>query len=302
MKQVSLSLLFCAAISMVAPIAVSQKRLTDAGPSTDGLACSTFSWFSDKNSSTAGIHVPITIAGKQYSYQLDTGADVMIAYGAGEHKNWVEKKEFSVAGPVQFAGMTVTSVPMFRMKDTSDVDVQGTMGLDFLVGHTFLIDFPKNRVCLLNRGDLPDSLNQAATWVPAEIRNGKLFLNNVSLNGKPINLIYDSGSSPDEVDVDFPLWKEATGKQTAAEATTHHFAQTWGEQVDYVVAKATGTLQLGKREYSNPKLTASPSRPNSFQKNIFGASGVLGNALFLQSIVILDLGSHPYFGVIPISR
>ena len=146
--------------------AIAQKTAIVSAPTTDGLVCSRFDWFADANTPKAGIRVPITIAGKQYSYQLDTGADVVIAYGHGEREGWVKKSDFTLVNQIQFAGMTLPSIPLFRMESVSDADVQGSVGLDMLIGCSFVIDFPKRKVCLLNRADMPDSLSRAATWVP----------------------------------------------------------------------------------------------------------------------------------------
>jgi hypothetical protein len=92
-----------------------------------------------------------------------------------------------------------------------DEGLQGTIRLDILVGHVFVIDFPK-RVCLMNRADVPESLMEAPTWVPARISDGK------------------------------------------------------------------------------------------FRENFFGTQGALGNGLFFNSIVILDVGSHPEFGIISLNN
>ena len=275
-----------------------QAKLT-----TDGIPCSSFRWVPDSNSPTASMLVPITINGQKFEYQLDTGADVLIAYGKTEHKGWVAKQDFIAVKNVQFAGMSLPSFPIFRLKDVGDEDVQGTVGLDILVGHTFIIDFPKRRVCLINRADMPDSLNRAASWTAAEIRGGKLYLDDVVLNGKALDgVIYDSGNSPEELSLDFSLWKVATGKGSGEQATSRKVALTWGKEVEYVSAKATGSLQLGERTYSSPTLTACPSRPTNYHDHANGGSGAFGNALFLNSILILDLGSHPEFGIVSVPQ
>ena len=296
-------LLLAYTFSLIAPVTV-HAQSTPNGPSTDGLHCASFKWAPDANSPHAAILVPISMDRQQYWYQLDTGADVLIAYGSAEHKGWIAKKDFTAVRNIEFAGMSLPTFPVFPMKQTpASKDVQGTVGLDIFVGHAFIIDFPKQRVCLLDRADIPDSLSEAASWTPAEIRQGKLFLDNITLNGKPLTgVIYDSGTSPEELAVDVPLWLEATGRKSTADATTHKFAETWGQKVEYVTASATGSLTIGDRTYANALLTASPSRPTSFHDNVNGASGALGNALFMKSIVILDLGSHPEFGVISLSK
>ncbi|QHN04478.1 hypothetical protein FTO74_14730 [Granulicella sp. WH15] len=275
-------------------LAKAQGQTTPGKPSTDGIRCSRFEW----NAGKSVMRVPITVNGQHYWYQLDTGADVVIPYGAKEHAGWTEKSSFTRAPRVQFAGMFFSSIPVYRMKNIPDKDLQGSVGLDILVGHTFVIDFPRQRICLMNRADLPDALNRAADWIPAQIRDGKLFLS-AELNGQKLpDLIYDSGDSPDELSVDFDLWKAATNLKGAEDTATHQVDQIWGKEVESVTAKSTGDLRLGQHTYSHPVLSTTPSRPNFFRDNVFGASGSLGNALFFSSIVILDLGSHPQFGVV----
>jgi len=91
---------------------------------------------------------------------------------------------------VRFAGMTFSSMKGFPAKDMpvspDPKDPHGTVGLELLLGKTFVMDFPKQRVCLLERGDLPESLDQAADWASAEIRHGKLYVD-LELNGKKLD-------------------------------------------------------------------------------------------------------------------
>ena len=44
-------------------------------------------------------------------------------------------------------------------------------------------------------------------------------------------------------------------------------------------------------------MTTIPAQPDTFRRED-DAQGLLGNALFEGSIIILDLGSHPRFGII----
>ena len=115
------------------------------------------------------------------------------------------------------------------MPDSPDPnDLHGTVGLELLIGYAFVIDFPKQSICLLERADLPKSLTRAADWAGAEIRHGKLFVD-VDLNDKKLDgILYDTGSSPVALSVDFSLWKEATGRSGTKDATTHASADSWG--------------------------------------------------------------------------
>jgi hypothetical protein len=275
-----------------------QNTTAVSEPSTDGIPCSKFEWSGDSNSKRAIMRVPISMNGMQYWYQLDTGADLVIPYGNKEHEGWISKGDLTQIPKVRFAGEFLPSILAYRMKNVSDQSLQGSVGLDILVGYAFVIDFPKQRVCLMNRPDLPERLIQAASWVPAEIRNGKLFVR-ADLNGEKLNsIIYDTGSSPDELLMDLDRWKAFTRKASASDATIRESAQSWGKQIEFVGATATGDLRLGDRTFRHPVITTAPTEPTNYHDNYFGADGVLGNALFFNSTVILDLGAHPRFGII----
>jgi hypothetical protein len=271
---------------------------------TDGLACSKFEWGSSTISDKSAMLVPISLNGKQYLYQLDTGADVLIPYGPVLEQGWTARGGKIVRIPnVRFAGMTFSSVLGYQNKDMSvssdPKDPHGTVGLELLIGKTFVMDFPKQRVCLLELGDLPESLEHAADWSDAEVRHGKLYVD-LELNGKKIGKIfYDTGSSPDALAVDFDLWKEATGKSGTKDATTHFsFCCAWGHELEIIGAPASGDLKIGNKVYPKPMMTATPAAPDSYRTGYWEGQGLLGNALFTGSIVILDLGAHPKFGII----
>jgi hypothetical protein len=213
-----------------------QRRASASAPrgnvTTDGLYCSRFEWNSDSVSDKAVMRVPISLDGKMYWYQLDTGADVLITYGPPRHEGWSPRGNAVRIPRVRFAGMSFSSIlgyPMRNMPDSPHPeDLHGTVGLELLIGHAFVIDFPKQRICLLERADLPENLAREVDWTPAEIRHGKLFVD-LDLNGKKLDgILYDTGSSPDALAVDFGLWKEATGRSGTKDATTHANAQSGG--------------------------------------------------------------------------
>jgi hypothetical protein len=189
-------------LSVAQPPPHSKKPQTQPIPDQfDGLSCSSFDWNAEKSV----MRVPLSLNGKHYFYQLDTGADVVIAYGNRPHKGWSPKEGEMRIPRARFAGMSFPAILAYPMKTISDENLQGTVGLDLLVGRTFIIDFPKKRICLIERADLPDSLIRAADWSDAEIRHGKLFIN-LTLNGKKLDeILYDTGSSPTALDLDLNL-------------------------------------------------------------------------------------------------
>ena len=264
---------------------------------TDDLSCSRFEWNADKDV----MRVPISLDGRMYWYQLDTGSDVVAVYGAAKHEGWSPQGSAVRIPNVRFAGLSIAAILGYPMKNMVDSpnpeDLHGTVGLDPLIGHVFIIDFSKQRICLLERPDMPENLSREADWSPAEIRHGKLFLK-IALGDKKLDgIFYDTGSSPDALLVDFRVWKQATGRSRARDATTHDTAQSWGRELEFIGAPASGDLKIGKHVYKRPLVSTTPAQPESFRTES-GSDGLLGNALFGDSIIILDLGSHPQFGII----
>ncbi len=257
------------------------------------LPCTAFSW----NSERSVMHVPIDMNGKTYKYQLDTGADVVIPYGNSEHDGWAKKHEGVRIPDVRFAGARFPAIVAYRFPQVSDVDVQGSVGLDLLMGRVFVIDFPAQRICLFSRADLPDALDTAADWTPAEVRHGKFFIT-AEFDGQPLDgVFYDTGSSPSTLMVDHPLWERLTKQMDGSGAKTSGDAISWGTKQHYIGAPAKGVLKIGAHSFANPKVDTNTSKPNDFKESS-QAQGSLGNALFMKSIVILDLGSHAQFGLI----
>lgn len=282
-----------------------QDRASDrakrSSVTTDGLSCSRFEWNSDGTSNKAVMRVPISLDGDAYWYQLDTGADVVIPYGSPKRKTWSPRGDAVRIPNVRFAGISFSAILGYPRRDVPDSPspqgLHGTVGLEILIGHTFVIDFPKQRICLLERPDLPESLKREADWSPAEIRHGKLFVD-LALNGKKLDgILYDTGSSSDALDVDLSLWREATGRSGTKDATTHSSGQSWGHQLEIIGAPASGDLKIGNHVYPRPLMTTVPAQPDTYRTE-YRAQGLLGNALFTGSIIILDLGAHPSFGII----
>lgn len=280
---------------------LASARLQRGSATTDGLSCSRFEWISREGiSDKAGMLVPISLNGKRYWYQLDTGAVRVIPYGSAKQEGWSPRGTAVRIPRVRFGGMFLSSILAYPTKDMPDSrshSPRGTVGLELLIGRAFVIDFPKQRICLLERADVPDDLSREADWSPAEIRHGKLFVD-IDLNGKKLNgIFYDTGASSYALDVDLSLWKEATGRSETKGATTHFSVPSWGHELEFIGAPASDNLKIGSHVYQDPLLTTQPAQPDTYRTE-YDAQGLLGNALFTGSIIILDLGGRPRIGII----
>jgi hypothetical protein len=106
---------------------------------TDGLNCSRFERNADTISEKAVMRVPISLDGKLYWYQLDTGADVVIPYGSPKHEGWSPRGDAVKIPRVRLAGMFFSSILGYPMRNVPDslrrLDLHGTVGLEPLIGH-----------------------------------------------------------------------------------------------------------------------------------------------------------------------
>jgi hypothetical protein len=282
-----------------APISTQAPQPADT---ISSLSCSSFKWISSPVSDKSGILVPITLDGRNFWYQLDTGAPGLLPYGSAIEEGWSKRGSAYRIPNVHFAGMTFTSVLGYPDKDMqvppNPIEPHGTVGLELLIGKVLVIDMPRQRVCLLERGDLPESLGYAADWSDAEIRKGKLYMD-LELNGRKLDdIFYDTGASSLSMRVDMNLWKEATGKSGISDAQARYkLCCSWGHEIELIDAPASGNLKIGSHVFQKPRMTTKPANPDQFRKENWG-QGLLGNEPFARSIVILDLGVSPRFGII----
>jgi hypothetical protein len=94
------------------------------------------------------------------------------------------------------------------------------------------------------------------------------------------------------------LWKEATGKSGISDAQARYkLCCSWGHEIELIDAPASGNLKIGSHVFQKPRMTTKPANPDQFRKENWG-QGLLGNEPFARSIVILDLGVSPRFGII----
>lgn len=287
----------CVGQSVPAAKAPAAKPRAEA-PLTDGMACSPFLWGADgADRPEAKMLVPVTIDGKPFVYQLDTGSDEVTVYGSQAHPEWKPLAQGVRMTDLQFAGMTLRSVVAYPLPAVPDTEAQGSIGLDPLVGKVLVIDFPRRRVCLSEAADVPPAVVRAAQWNGAEVRHGKFFVR-AEINGKRSNrLAFDTGAMGAGLVMDLEPWKAATGKSGVAEATGKFSSSIWGNAVEYVSAPLTGDMVVSNRVFEHPQVATAPLRDKEYV-DTFQADGVLGTGPFHDSIVILDLTGHARFGLI----
>jgi hypothetical protein len=181
----------------------------------------------------------------------------------------------------------------------------GTLGLDFLMQRILTIDYPNDRFRVCDSlNELPEELLKKARFTKVRIKLGKLFLEELEFDNKPLRGIFlDTGSS--RFTLVFLLksrWEKFTGKKDT-QGDCYLELPAWGKKVSLVGAKAKGSLRLRDLEIENPMIYFDPHLPVIGLKRflmrigmlIFKVNGIMGNEPFYNEYtVILDLQQNRF--------
>jgi hypothetical protein len=171
--------------------------------------------------------------------------------------------------------------------------IAGTIGLDVLICHVVVLDFPARRIYIMLRGDLPAAARGHTSWTPAAIRGGKFFVH-ARLNGADCDSLFlDTGSSAFPLIVDADHWKTLT-RPTAKEVSV----SAWGKQVKLVGQPALGAIEIASLRVDHPLVFRRPEDPGGSRQRPHAVSGLIGNALFWDDILVLDFGATPQLGIL----
>ena len=267
------------------------------------LTCTSFDWVHTDEVERVAMVVPVVLDGQPYRLQLDTGADYSMVYGdIADQREWPVIGGFPRLAPsAEIGGMSLGPIHILQNASmVPDDESQGTLGLDQLIGHVTVIDYPGQRFCLMERGAAPEAVWMETIWSPADLRNGKLFLP-VTLDGEPLDaLAFDTGSSASAVFVDYAPWLALTGAADSTEATTRWVGTSWGETITVAGRPIQGQLQIGARIVPSEAAAAftTLNDPEDFAGWPFRIGGLVGNAGLWDRVVVLDLGVVPRFGVV----
>lgn len=288
-------------LALLSSFSFAQKEQTGVGGLMGNLHCTNFEWLAVTGiSDKAALRIPVILDKKTYWYQLDTGADATIVYGSEAKRwGWEQGQRFVRVPNVNVGGLEIPAILANvrpEMK-ANPKDAEGTVGLDVLIGHIVVLDFPNQHFCVVPRADAPLDIGKHTKWVPAEIRDRKFFVT-VKVNGTDLDAVFfDTGASLFDLNVDIDRWKLLTGRSGETEATKRITVNSWGKPVTFYGAPALGSLEVGPIRLNTPTVYYNGSQPDSFKKWPFRVQGAMGNAPFWKEMVVLDLGSHPAFGI-----
>ena len=300
-----------------APPAAAQAALAPQ----DSIAWSEFRWgagtIGGRTYPHAAILVPVTSEelGGTWWLQLDTGADA----GLWIYRNpltqllarrgvaYDSARAVRVSGRIGGYPLRDEPVQVRRFRGdtihTNDPAPKiGTLGLSFLAHRTLLLDLPRNRFALLDSAAaLPPEVARRVSWVPATLRNGKLFIP-LTLNGHQYDaFFYDTGASMFALSTTPEVWRRITGRNGMELENAVMRVPSFGDTVVLKGAPVEGRATIGPAAVSRPVayyVAAGPDRLD-FRTWSFRVDGLVGNAFFGDRyLIVLDL-PRGRFGLVP---
>src|SRR5579875_2623649 len=248
--------------------------------------CSTFRWVPNGAHEHGAIEVPVELNGQTYWFQLDTGSNSTMLYGdEAEKKHWAAQgSHLFRAKSLKVGGVEFPAVVLLERKDMPSGS--GTLGLDVLLNHLVLIDYPNERFCIFDPLTFPKALGNPVTMSPASLVRGKLLLS-VQIGGEQRNdFFFDSGSNDFPIMVEHSLWTKLTGRSGVTDAQTRVEGTQWGKNKVWPGAQALLPISVVGLPLKEPLVFY--EEDGFFSKN-FAAAGLIGNAAFSDSILFLDL-------------
>lgn len=264
-----------------------------------------FTWFGaqlgNEHIERLAIHVPVMLAGLagEHHLQLDTGASHTVLHGGAlrdlDPAFVPVGRSMAVTGTI--AGVEVTNeavdlIPDFRATVVrgTPAPVVGSLGLSFFAQRILVLDYAGGRFTVIPKdAELPDRLEQRAQFLPATLRNGKLYVP-VTFDGRPqTDVFFDTGASAFALITSPERWRALTGLQGRESSTVRRTGSSWDTDLTLIGARMRGQLAVGQAVIKRPVIwhTADSRFTFSAWPN---TSGFIGSEVFAERfIVILDL-------------
>ncbi|MBO2010235.1 hypothetical protein [Hymenobacter negativus] len=272
-------------------------------------ATTSFTWWADTARGRAMPHaavlVPVRLPGcpRTCYFQFDTGAPYSLLYTeslASLQAAYPTLPFAQAADTVRdfrcSLGQSQLLAHWVRVKphgphnlpaDTATAFIIGTLGADVIDGRSLVLDFAHRRFSL--DAHLPDSLAQRATFVPLAFENRRVLLT-MNLQGKPRQLLYDSGTSAFSLLTSHGEWD----RLAQPGAPVHKVdVKSFDRTLTSYTAPTAATLELDNTVPPLPLGTTTYMEGISLTQSMLmrfsGMGGMLGNRAFDEQTILLDV-------------
>lgn len=314
-------------LSFFSGLSAQSTRQLKKKATTENIPWISFKWVGDSIGNRyfdkAYINIPLKIENLPYQFdaQFDLGAFATIIYGksithytsfspnlkeSGDTLR-IKGKKFPLyknltlhLDKVKFPNLTVVKLPGFGKEISPDsvktktVKHIGTIGVDLCANKTLLIDYPNQKIAILN--DIPESLLAKTEFLPAKFNKNDRVMIPFTIGDKTEYLMFDTGSSAFPL-ITFPKYAELI-TDSKEPITDSLGISSWGSVHQMYKKKMNKKMYLGKNPVKNEYVYYSDKAASSqkfFDDN--GIFGFTGNVLFLDKILVIDF-KNKKFGVI----
>ncbi|WP_147320700.1 hypothetical protein [Hymenobacter lapidiphilus] len=296
-----------------------------SAPSVPAYPWFPFEWYTAKikgKEYKAAIFIPIKVRDLQANFaaQFDLGSDATLLYGDALKNYFATRaqlyalldttrrgmsdsgiRNYGTTGlPVAF-GPTQVARPLFMAGYGDEVPVDslhtksqklvGTIGGDFVVGKVLVIDYPQQRMCVL---DSVDAYWQARTsFVTSQVRNNRMHIP-LTIEQRTYWVLFDTGSSLFTLTTDEQTWR---GIAQPGPPTDTLVVNSWGKPVAYYAAPAQSAVYLGTHQVPPAKAWFTRDQRHLEFMKAAEIEGLTGNALFQNDVIVLDF-KRSRFGVV----
>lgn len=271
----------------------------------------------------AAILIPFRLAGipGSFTMQFDLGAPVSMLYGntAGpllaRHPELLQKLDTAnktgiiegrPVGALQDVSFYLDTVLFTHRQlawfagfgdslstaDTASASDQpaiiGTIGADLLADKVLIIDFPGQRLAIVDSLAVPDT----SRLVDIEITHGRILVP-VRVNGTEHKVLFDTGSSLMSLFFSTRNWDAYRDVSQPLDTLR---VQAWGQYYNLYMAPAKAQVAIGHTVLQPDSIMANDlPQYYEFYKNL-GILGIMGNRMFYDKVVVIDF-KHQQFGV-----
>jgi hypothetical protein len=294
-------------------------------PNFENLPWINFDWDSTvingQNFDKTAILIPLKIIGvpSKFVAQFDLGADVTMFYG-NTLKPYLEKYKFlhnKIINEGAYQWLTDQSISLdkvvfngikiFIRKNYGDETTAdsvktnttkfiGTIGADFVQNKILVIDYKKNRLCIVD--SLSNKITKSVKFISYKSDfKGRVILP-LEINNKILDAMFDTGSSMFGFISTKENWIEFCD---TSNITKFEKLNSWGKLIDVwesplrnkLIIKGTGIeINNARLSFLNP--TSEEINGFFIQSKI---SGLTGNVFFLDRCIILDF-KNKKFGIL----
>ncbi len=167
----------------------------------------------------------------------------------------------------------------------------GTLGANVFKNKTLIIDYPNQRMCVLD--SLDNYWESRVTFVQAQTKRGRLHIP-LTIGDKVYWFLFDTGASLFPINTNKELWSKIVDQTSRTDTL---IGNSWGEKVSFYGRPIKENVYLGKKLLKNSIAWYNENKRLQEFNKTENIDGLTGNAYFSDDIIVLDF-KNIRFGIV----